>query len=202
MKHDKTLNPALAERVFKEFSTKEGVTSPDLRAIFKNSNELREHEKPFREEMTFALLDLCGQNRKILSRKTGMKVSAINYLVQRKNRALKQAGFEEHKIGHEIDLENIRYKGRKDQIQTYQRGVAIFQTKCISEAENMTGMEAGKMAAIWTDKMLLLSGQPTSRISKMDERMMGDTELAKKAKALEAKIAKLAIVPKPDKDAA
>ena len=101
-----------------------------------------------------------------------------------------------------IELENIRYKGRKDQIQTYQRGIAIFQFKCIAEAENMTGMEAGKMAAIWTDKMLLLSGQPTSRISKMDERMMGDAELAKKAQALEAKIAELAIVPRPDEDAA
>jgi hypothetical protein len=201
MKPDDTQNPALAARIFEEFHAG-AIVSPDLKKIFGSSNEMREHEKAFREEITFALLDLCGQNRKKLSQVTGMKVSAINYLVQRKNRALKQAGMEKHRIKHEIDLENIRYKGRKDQIKVYQHGIAIFQAKAIAEAENMTGKEAVTAAAIWTDKMLLLSGQPTSRISKMDERMMGDAELAKKSKALDEKLLKLQITPKPDEEAA
>ena len=54
-----------------------------MASAVKKARQFLEHEKAFREEMTFALLDLCGQNRKMLHQKTGMKVSAINYLVQK-----------------------------------------------------------------------------------------------------------------------
>jgi len=59
----------------------------------------------------------------------------------------------------------------------------------------MRPLDATKTAAIFTDKALLLSGQPTSRVARTDERMMSDEELQEKAKEYDRMLSKTGVTP-------
>lgn len=86
----------------------------------------------------------------------------------------------EQEIQHKLLLEEQMYQGRKELTDAFLEGARRALDRATSLIPSMTAGQATTTSAVFTDKALLLSGQPTSRVARIEERMMSDEELRDK----------------------
>jgi hypothetical protein len=173
------------------------ITSPTLIKLFRRANKLTTSERALRDELFLVAWDLCGHNFMELKRRTGMPPNTAKRILKMwKTREAKVPQLANARLETEVKLEEIRYQGRKELIEQFWHGARLALERAVSTIAKANHKDAARTAAIFTDKGLLLSGQPTSRVSRVDERTMSDEELQKRAAKLDKEVARLRLVDK------
>lgn len=177
------LRKALATRrdvLFGRYIQADGNLSPAGRDFLQRP-ALKGIEKEMRDELIFSVwsgLSADDEAVRSIEKQTGLKKSLIEAVVRdHMKRLLFQEGGAEHLLARRLDLERVRHESR---VQTIERMNDIV-AKAIAQTEarlaSCDAKAAATIAGIFTDKSLLLSGQPTSRIARMDERFMATDEM-------------------------
>lgn len=186
----------LADRAIAEAKGGSGkLESPDLVRLFRDSRALTESERLLRRELFFLLYDLCEGSLYRVKKVCGLHHDAQRKML-RDREQMRQGAPEIQELvnQHTVELEEVRFQGRKQLIELFYEGAARGLDRGLREIPDMKGLDAIKTAAIRVDKALLLSGQPTSRIAKTDERMMSDEELQERLRKYESEAVKLTVL--------
>lgn len=172
------------ERALGELKDKGKFTSPDLKRLFNQGKSLTSDEKEVRNELFLIVFDLCHRSWAELKRKTGMHKTTAQRLLKAHRAAIEaDPDGPAQELSHHTKLEEIRFQGRAQLIDLMFEGAVRYAEKVVNAVgDKMTAVAAAKIAAIFTDKGLLLSGQPTSRVSRTDEKMLTDDELEERLK--------------------
>lgn len=191
------LRTALATRrdvLFGRYIQSDGNLSPEGRDFLQRP-ALRGIEKEMRDELIFSVwsgLTADDEAIRSIEKQTGMKKSVIETVVrEHMKRLLFQEGGAEHLLARRLDLERVRHESRVTTIERMNDLVAKALAQTEARLASCDAKSAATIAGIFTDKSLLLSGQPTSRIARMDERFMAQDEMRAKLEAELKRFAKM-----------
>lgn len=169
--------------LFNRFFDKSGNLTADG-VEFMNRKSLKGVEKEIRDEMIFHYWGhLSGDDAAVqkIERITGIKRSIVESTIRdHMKRLLFEEGGAEHLLSRRLELEQVRHQSKVKTIERLHDIVekALAQTEAKLAAT--TASQAAVIAGILTDKALLLAGQATSRIARMDERFMSPEEMKAK----------------------
>lgn len=192
-----TIIQEMSERLTSEMSSGE-LKSEDLKRLFTTKGRgggLTWDEVALREELFFLAWDLCGQSYAELKRTTGMHHNAVTRLVTKRGKAIRRSPKLAKAVeAGEILLMQDRYQGRRQMIDELNQGALNAIRFGLQKLDKMLPYQAIRAAAVMIDKSLLLSGQPTSRVAKVDERGLTDQQLEKELEVLEGEAKRLGLV--------
>jgi hypothetical protein len=179
------------EAVLTEINLEGEIITPNFKRLFNQGNKLSQRELALRDEMAYIIYDLEGSQLGV-QRRTGLSPSTLKRILKERQKAIEETpGMPQVVLGNEIELEEVRFTGRKQLIDLCFDGALKALTAGVARIQDMKPMEQIKAGAIMTDKGLLLSGQPTNRVHKQDERMLSDEELKKKAQEYDQRVAQI-----------
>lgn len=148
-----------------------------------------------RDELIFSVwsgLSADAEAVSQISKQTGLRKNLIESVIRdHMKRLLFQEGGPEHLLARRLDLERVRHESRVKTIETMNDLIAKALAQTESKLNACDAKSAAVIAGIFTDKALLLSGQPTSRIARMDERFMAPDEMRTKLEAEIKRFAKM-----------
>lgn len=146
-----------------------------------------------KEEIVFLMWsDVAGAQNPAaeVAKQTGLKQTKIEqYIREHTRRILLEDGGAEMLLKHRLELEEVRHRGRVETVQQMQDLTVKALVRLSQTIHTANPREAATIAGILTDKSLLLSGQPTSRIARHDERMMNDEQLRERVKEQNERLA-------------
>lgn len=144
-------------------------------------------ERMVKQEIIWAVYLAHGRNIAATSHALGVKnVITVSKYVKEREEALKAnypALFQALEK-REFDFHEQIFEGREDVVNHMNRIIKQALNLADGALADMRPIELIKTAAIFTDKTLLLTGQPTSRVARTDERMQSTEDLKKKLEEL------------------
>lgn len=158
------------------------IRDPFVREILARGQIKRkrfQHDEALYHAVKDVVKTVFGENRDRVAEATGMTRSQVNSML-RITGNYKEPRLQEHQIQKEIEIQESIYSGRKDLIEEMLETGARYVRQARDTVAKTHGLTAAKSAAILLDKALLFAGQPTSRVSRVDERMMSSEDLEKK----------------------
>lgn len=180
------------EALFHRFFEGTGELSSAGRDFVKSKDTRDRVNIELKEELIFLMwTEVAGADNPSmeLAKKTGLTSTTVDRLIQNHTRRiLLEDGGAEMLLRHRLQLEEVRHKGRVETVEIMQNLTVKALARVDQTLHQASAREAATIAGIMTDKSLLLSGQPTSRIARTDERLMNENELKARAKANESKM--------------
>lgn len=125
--------------------------------------------------------------RKSMERATGLKWGVIEKVIEDHYVTVAGAPSALQMMEEQVELQKVRHEGRVELINSLW-DVSVRAIKVLNaKLQTLEPRQAATVAGIAIDKALLLSGQPTSRVARTDERLMSNEELVGKLGKLGAK---------------
>lgn len=189
------------ELILAEIAQKGQLHTPELKAFFRPAQKNGKRrpvigeELAVRDEVLIHLLYTNGDDTDEVARQTGASKDIVRKTLARWKRMVDRCQvLVDKRLQDELDLEQVRYESRKKMIERVELAAARALEHAIAQIGSLKGVAAVTAFAIFNDKMLLLSGQPTSRKATVSEREIPDDELDAKLEEARKAAADLKLV--------
>lgn len=175
------LVPAERQVILDRYLNGDGQITPAGRKLM--GKPKTKGEKAVRDEIVVWLWTfkrMLPDCRKQMTKSTGLTWMVIEKIIQDHHAEVLGQGGALQIIEEQVELQKVRHEGRKLLIEglwdTAVRARKVLEAKL----QTMEPRQAATVMGIAIDKALLLSGQPTSRVARTDERFLTDQELQEK----------------------